>query len=52
MDKIIGRLRQQLSDEIHSEAKDCKVYSRSEGIKRCARCKAVVYYRIKHQNAD
>ena len=52
MDRIVGRLRQQVSDEMRSEAKNCKVCGKLEGIKRCARCKAVVYCGIEHQKAD
>jgi hypothetical protein len=52
MDRIVGRLRRQLLDEMRSEAKNCKVCGQSEGIKRCAQCKAVVYCGIKHQRAD
>jgi hypothetical protein len=52
MNRIMGRLRRQLSDEMRTEGKDCKVCGKSEGVKRCARCKAVVYCGIEHQKAD
>lgn len=52
MDSIMGRLRRQLSDEMHSEAKACKVCGKSVGMKRCARCKTVAYCGTEHQRVD
>ena len=52
MDRIMGRLRRQFSDEMRSEAKGCKMCGKTEGMKRCARCKAVVYCGIENQKAD
>jgi hypothetical protein len=52
MDRNVDRLRRQLLDEMRSEAKNCSACGQSEGIKRCTRCKAVVYCGIRHQRAD
>jgi hypothetical protein len=52
MDSIMGRLKRQLSDEMHSEAKACKVCGKSVGMKRCARCKTVAYCGTEHQRVD
>ena len=52
MDNIMGKLREQLSDEMCSETKACKVCGKSVGMKRCARCKAVAYCGTEHQRQD
>lgn len=52
MDSIMGKLRRQLSDEMRSEAKTCKVCGKAVGMKRCARCKAVAYCGTEHQRVD
>jgi hypothetical protein len=52
MDRIMGSLRRQISDEMRLEANACKMCGKTEGMKRCGQCKAVVYCGIEHQKAD
>lgn len=51
IDRIIGRLGRQLSDEMLG-SEGLKVCVKTEGIKRHTRRKAVVYCGIEHQKAD
>jgi hypothetical protein len=52
MDSIMGKLREQLSDEMCSETKAYKVGGKSVAIRRCARCKTVAYCGNEHQRKD
>lgn len=52
MDSIMSKLRRQLSHEMRSEAKTCKLCGKAVGLKRCARCKAVVYCGTEQQSVD